>query len=133
MKVTLTSSKGIRLGMSAETNKPLSVACTCLIFWNPTNPSKGQASLYPPEVFYFYFLQGFFLITSYYYYAPAYPSLIFNHPLSTWILRKVFSTMMTPATEEMSILVISITNQRLLTLLLWLLQYLKVPILKEWS
>jgi hypothetical protein len=52
-KVTLISSKGIHLGTPEERNKPLSVACNCLLFWNPTNPSKGLASLYPPEVFRF--------------------------------------------------------------------------------
>jgi hypothetical protein len=39
-------------------------------------------------VFYVFFLQGFFLITSYYNYALAYPSLLFNHQLSTWFPRK---------------------------------------------
>jgi hypothetical protein len=51
MKVTLIISKGTHLGMPEESKKTLSVPCNFLLFWNPTNPSKGQASLYPPEVF----------------------------------------------------------------------------------
>jgi hypothetical protein len=40
---------------------------------------------------------------------------------------------MTTAADEMNILVISLSDPKLLTLLLCLLQYLKVPMLKEWS
>jgi hypothetical protein len=51
MKVTLIISKGTHLGMPEESKKTLSVACNFLLFWKPIHPSKGQASLYPPEVF----------------------------------------------------------------------------------
>jgi hypothetical protein len=48
MKITLISSKGTHLGVPEERNKLVSVVIKSLLFWNPTNPSKGQASLYPP-------------------------------------------------------------------------------------
>jgi hypothetical protein len=54
-KITLISYKGIHLWIPEERNKPPSVANSLSLFWNPTNPSKVHVSLYPPEVFYFYF------------------------------------------------------------------------------
>jgi hypothetical protein len=41
--------------------------------------------------------------------------------------------MMTPATEEMNRLVINPRDLKLKTNLLWLLQYLTVPMVREWS
>jgi hypothetical protein len=41
--------------------------------------------------------------------------------------------MMTPATEEMDILVINPRDLKLQAHPLWILQYLTVPIVREWS
>jgi hypothetical protein len=72
-------------------------------------------------------------MTSYSNYALACPYLLFNHQLSTWFPRKVIYTMMTPATEEMNLLVINIRDLKLQTHPPWLLQYLTVLMGRELS
>jgi hypothetical protein len=57
VKVTFISSKGVHLGMPEERNKPLSVACNCLLFWSPTNPSKGRVAKSKRQKAYLLYLQ----------------------------------------------------------------------------
>jgi hypothetical protein len=107
-----------------------------LLTFLESNESKQSPSKFYNHLkcFSFYLVQGgLFKITSYSIYALAYPSLIFNHQLSTWFSRKVLSTMMIPTTEEMNILVINIRDLKLQTPPLWLLQYLVVLMGKELS
>jgi hypothetical protein len=74
--------------MPEEKNKPRSVACNCSLFWNPTNPSKGQASFIPTWSVLVLFPSRVFLITSYYNYALAYPSLLFQPPTFNMVSQK---------------------------------------------
>jgi hypothetical protein len=90
-------------------------------------PSKFYTHL---KCFSLFTSRGFVKITSYSKYALAYPSLLFNHQLSTWFNIKVICMMMNPATEEMNLLVINSKDLKLKTHPLWLLQYLTVPMVR---
>jgi hypothetical protein len=46
-KISLINFKGIYSWVPEKRNKPPSAASNFLLFWNPTNPSKGQASFKP--------------------------------------------------------------------------------------
>jgi hypothetical protein len=98
-----------------------------------SNESKQRPSKFYTHLKYFsfYFLQGVLKITSYSNYALAYPSLLFNHQLSTWFPRKVLSTMMTPTTEEMNLVVINPRDIKPQNHPPWLLHYLTVPMARE--
>jgi hypothetical protein len=98
------------------------------------NPSKGQASFIPTySVLVLVSFKGFMKINNYSKYSLAYSSLLLNHQLSTWFPRKVLSTMMIPATEEINLLVINPRVIKLHTHPLWLLQYLIVSMGRELS
>jgi hypothetical protein len=55
MDITLIVSKKHPIRMPEERNQPIMDGFYFLLFWDPTNPSKGQASFKPSRIFKFYF------------------------------------------------------------------------------